>query len=164
MHYIDIFLLLLFLGAMLLGFIKGFLSTFLTLIGLFLTLLFVSRFGPMVKYGIMIRFSFDDFFSSLLAYLLIIIMVAILISLIRVILNYTKKSKYSFLNKVLGAVFYVFNVLVALAIILTLLSYLQLFTSFVEQLNESLIITEIYRMLEYVKYKGSQDLLERFFA
>ncbi|MCL2064824.1 MAG: CvpA family protein [Candidatus Cloacimonetes bacterium] len=164
MHIIDISLLVIFLSAMIIGYKVGFISAALTWIGFFATLLMIGRLVPMVKYGIMIRFSIGDFLASIFSYLLIVVMIAILFTLLKKLINALSKSlKLTFLNRIVGAVFGFFNVMMVIAVLLFFINSIPFLKTNQEKFKESVIITEIYRLYDYIRYDIRDKIPDNFF-
>lgn len=152
MHTVDIILICIIIISMIVGFKKGFISSLLTWVGLFASLIMILRFGPMVKAGIMIKFGLGNFFSTILAYLLIFILISILASLLKIVLNYLAKLlNLSFINRVFGAVFGFMNIMVILMLFLFVMDIFPYFKDFKIYLKNSIIISEAQKMKTALK-------------
>ena len=152
MHVVDIVLLVLFLVSMVVGYKTGFISSLLTWIGLFVSLLMIARYGPIVQAGIMIRFDLGPLFSAIIAYVLIAVLIMVLFAILKILLNYlTKLIQLTFLNKIFGAVFGLFSMIVILVIFVLLINFVPFMASFNNTLRGSMIIRETIRVKELVR-------------
>jgi len=152
MHIVDIVLLVLFLGSMVVGYKTGFISALLTWVGLFVSLIMIARYGPIVQAGIMIRFGLGPLFSAILAYVLIVVLIIVLFALLKILLNYlTKLIQLTFLNKIFGAVFGLLNMIVILCIFVLLVGFVPFKESLNNTLRESMIIRETIRVKDLVR-------------
>ena len=152
MHVVDIVLLVFFLGSMFVGYKTGFISALLTWVGLFVSLMMIARYGPIVQAGIMIRFGLGPLFSAMIAYILIAVLIMVLFALLKILLNYlTKLIQLSFLNKIFGAVFGFFSMIVVLVIFVLLIGFVPFKESFYNYLTSSMIIQETIRVKDLVR-------------
>lgn len=152
MHTVDIILIIVFLVSMIIGYKKGFISALLTWIGLFVSLIMIARFGPMVKAGIMIKFPIGEFFSTVIAYLLIFVLISIFAAILKILLNYlTKLLKLSFINRIIGAVFGFLNCMVILIIFLLITDIIPYTKKINTVTKDSVIISESHKIKDAIK-------------
>ena len=164
MHIVDGIILIILVASMVYYFWRGFVSAGLTWIGLFSSFLMIVRYGPMVKHGIMVKFSMSDFFSTVLAYFLILVMITILIFLLRILLNYlVRKLKLTFLNRVLGVVFGFLNVFLVVILLVLFINFVPKFPNFKSWLNESATVKESNRVYHFFRYDMRANLPAEYF-
>ena len=162
MHGIDVFLVIVFLLSMLIGFKYGFITMALSWLGVLFSVLMVVRFRPMVKYGIIERFSMGELFATILSYVLIFLVIAILVAFLKKVLNYLAKAlRLSLVNRAIGAVFGFLNVLFILVLFLGIINLFPFLKGFSDWLSRSVIITEIDRIYDVVRFEVA-DKLEFF--
>ena len=150
MSILDIVISGIMVIAVIYGLKKGLIASILTCVGLISTFILFARFGPMIRAGLKVQYNFGDFFAAVFAYLIIIILVAILVKILTIIFNYVASMLYlTLLNRVSGALFCFFNVVIALMIILILISLFPFFSGLKNLLiNNSIIIEEIYNFTD----------------
>ena len=159
MHGLDIFLLIVFLAAMVYGFKKGFISVMLTWMGLLISLILIARLGPMIQLGLMAKYDISPFFSTVLTIVLIFFLISILVAILKILLNdLAKLLNLSFLNRIIGSVFGFLNIIVILTLFLAFLNFLPRLERFKSFVHSSVIITEVNRVYELVKVEIKENI------
>jgi len=167
MSYIDIILYILFAVALFWGFKKGLIAMLMTCIGLVASLILFMRFGPAIRAGIITHYNIGSFFAGVMAYLLILVIVAILVKILTMLFEYLAGlMHFTMLNRVAGAVFCFLNllaVLVLIAFIVQIVPFLTGAEGFFT--DDSTIMKEVFTFTEknMVDYKDKlpQDILDK---
>jgi uncharacterized membrane protein required for colicin V production len=165
MSTIDIVLLIVFILAIFWGFKKGLISTLMALIGLIGSFFMFARFAPKIQAGIVTQYNMTgDIFAGFIAYILIIIMVAVLVKLVSMLFNYIAYLlDLTMINRVLGGAFGFSCLFVVMMFFLYILAVVPPLDGIQEKLvANSVMIREIERVRIKLTIKYSDELPEGF--
>ncbi|KQC09046.1 MAG: hypothetical protein APR54_03885 [Candidatus Cloacimonas sp. SDB] len=119
MHFLDIILGILLLILALKYMSKGFVASFIQLIGLIVIVYAIAKAGRIVKLLVIEQLGWSNTISTIIAYILIALIILLIIKLIIFLMNRVVDFlNLKWLNKLLGAVFGVLNGLLLIAIII----------------------------------------------
>jgi membrane protein required for colicin V production len=165
MNFIDITLLIILVLGMLYGIKKGFITCFLAWIGFFVSMIMLARFGPTIQAGLMIHYNLGIFFSAVIAYLLIIVLIALMIKLLQILLNFVADVlMLTILNRIMGGIFSFLNVLIIIVLLLLFINLFPFLDGFKANLIErSTILRETFRIVETVKINFKDKMPDDYF-
>ncbi len=131
MQILDLILILILIVFIIFGYRKGLIAELLQLAGLIVSFLLIGKYAPLVKEGLIMKWQLGPFLATLCSYLLIFILIAIIIQLVRMAMEYFVKAlSMTFLNRTLGAVFGLLSGLFFFALILILIDLLPIARQF----------------------------------
>jgi len=150
MTVVDYVLLGIILISIIIGIKKGLIASVIACIGFISTFIFFARFGPMIHVGLRVQYNIGEFFSVVLAYLIIIILVAILVKILTLILNYIASMlDLTVMNRLAGGLFCFLNAIVLIMILLLIINLIPLLDGVKQYLiDNSVIIEETYKITD----------------
>lgn len=105
MNYLDIILLIILLVFFFFGLKRGFLLSFLQLLGILLVIILVRQFGTVIREGFHIRLGISETWAIILGYVVIFIIVMILAKIISTLLEKLMALIHiGWLNSMLGGI------------------------------------------------------------
>ena len=119
MHILDIILGIFLLLFMINGIRKGFIAGVIHLIGLILAIIIIGSTATPVKNGLIEHFHLSETLALILAYILIFLIIMVIVRIVIIILHRIVQTlQLMWLNRLLGAVFGIFNGLLILGLII----------------------------------------------
>lgn len=152
MSILNIILIAFFIFFIYVGYRRGLIASVIHWVGLFVSMILVVRFAPMVKAGLMAKFPIGNFFATSLAYILIFVLITILANLLIILMNQVAdKLSLNFLNRSLGAAFGFLNSILILILFLILIDMLPFTKPIGKWVNTSPIIQETQKLKNSLK-------------
>ena len=140
---IDFILLIILCIIAFFGFRKGLIAAILQLIGVAASFILVVKFGPLVRDGLMQKFSLNPTVAIIVSYVIIFIFIGILV---RLLIFFSQKllelMQLNIVNRILGALFAMINGVIFLLLIYVILDVLP-FVTFTSNLKKKSKIVEI---------------------
>ncbi len=157
MNYLDIILLILLLFFFFMGLKRGFILSFLQLLGIVLVIVLIRQFGSLIREGIHLRLGISDTWAIILGYVAIFIIVMILAKLVTLILQKLMTLvSLGWLNSLLGGIF---NLIFGFALIVILVLLIEV-TSFSNTLGEARNRSVIYSSAKVL----ADDIINSYIA
>ena len=152
MNVLDIILGVFLLILMFNGFRKGFIKNVIGLLGLVVIVFFIAKTGHLVKALLITKFEIGEILATILSYILIALIITIVakivIKILHMIIDFLR---ISWLNKLLGTLFGLFNGALIIAIIILLLNLSPLESAIRKGTSNSRIITTIRLITERIE-------------
>lgn len=140
---IDFILLIILCIIAFLGFRKGLIAAILQLVGVAVSFIMVVRFGPLVRDGLIQKFSLNPTIAIVLSYIIIFIFIGILIRLlIFVSQKLLELMQLNIINRILGALFALVNGVIFLLLVYVIMDVLP-FVTFTSEIKKKSKIVEL---------------------
>lgn len=144
MNILDIILGIFLVVLLFHGLKKGFVNSIIRLFSLFVIVLLIAKTGHIVKGMLIVRLGFSELLAIIFSYILIALIIIIITKLTIKILDMIIEFLHlKWLDRLLGALFGVFNGTLLIAIILLLLNLLPFEEQIHDYTSSSIIITNI---------------------
>jgi membrane protein required for colicin V production len=126
------------------GFVKGLVRTIIHLLAMVLTVYMVFNSGHLVRQELMKYFSFNPTISTVLAYIVMILVIMLMAKFITLIMSkLVEILQLKFLNRLLGGLFGVLNGVFFIIIFLVLIEFLPVQEEFYRATKDSYIINYV---------------------
>ncbi len=140
---IDFILLIILCVIAFLGFRKGLIAAILQLVGVAVSFVMIVRFGPLVRDGLIQKFSLNPTLAIVLSYIIIFIFIGLMI---RLLIFASQKllelMQLNILNRILGALFALINGVIFLLLVYVIMDVLP-FVTFTSELKKKSKIVEL---------------------
>ncbi|MBN1948483.1 MAG: CvpA family protein [Candidatus Cloacimonetes bacterium] len=122
MHILDVIFGILLVLLILNGIRRGFVASFIQLIGLGLVVVAITRLGPWVRSLVSERFGLGEILASIVAYILIFLIIMLMVKLIIFFIHrIVDFLRLKWLNRLLGAFFGLLNGIIIICILIVLM-------------------------------------------
>lgn len=163
MNILDIILSIFLAVLLFYGLKKGFINSIISLFSLFIIVILIAKTGHIVKGVLIVRLGFSEFiaiaFSYILIALAIILIAKVTIEVLKMIIEFLHLK---WLDRLLGALFGVFNGTLIIAIILLLLNLLPFEEHIRDFTSSSKITVNIRKVTDKIelKYPGLKEKMQ----
>jgi len=163
MNLLDIIISIFLLVLLFNGLRKGFIKSIISLLSLFVIVFIIAKSGHIFKGMLMVRFGFSEFIAIACSYILIALAIVIIakvtIKILQMVIDFLRLK---WLDKLLGAIFGVFNGTLIIAIILLLLNLLPFEKQIRNFTSTSTITTNIRYLTDKIelKYPGFKEKVQ----
>lgn len=164
MSILDIVLGIFLLVLLLHGLSRGFIKSVIRLISLFVIVLIIAKSGHVFKGLLMVKFGFSEFEAIACSYILIALAIVVVgkltIKILQMVIDFLRLR---WLDKILGALFSVFNGTLIIAIILLMLNLLPYEKQIRNFTSSSTITTNIRYLTDKIelKYPGLKEKVQK---
>lgn len=142
---------------MFIGLRKGFIKSIIGLLALIVIVLFIAKIGHLVKALLIIKLEMGEMLSTILAYILIALIITIIAKIaIRILQSIVDFLHITWLNKLFGIFFGLFNGALIIAIVILLLNISPLDSTIRKSTSNSRIITSIRVIIDKIETDYSQ--------
>ncbi|MDA3813398.1 MAG: CvpA family protein [Candidatus Cloacimonetes bacterium] len=163
MNILDIILGIFLVVLLFHGIKKGFINSIISLFSLFIIVILIAKTGHIVKGILIVKFGFSEFIAIAVSYILIAIAIILIAKMtIKILQMIIEFLHLKWLDRLLGALFGVFNGALIIAIILLLLNLLP-FNEQIRDFTSSSKITENIRKVTdkiELKYPGLKEKMQ----
>ena len=154
MNILDIILGIFLLVLLFHGLIKGFIKSIISLLSLFVIVIIIAKTGHIVKGFLIIKWGFGELFAVICSYILIALVIVLIAKLtIKIIQMIIEFLRLKWLDKIMGAVFGIFNGSLIIAIILLLLNMLPFEEQIRDYTSSSEIVVNIRKVTDDIEFK-----------
>ncbi|MBN1326956.1 MAG: CvpA family protein [Candidatus Cloacimonetes bacterium] len=161
MNILDIILGVILLFFFINGLRKGFVASFIHLLGLILAVILVAKTGQIVKEGLITQFGLNETFALIIAYVLIFLIIMIVTRIaVKLVQRIVEFLNLMWLNRLLGGVFSCLCGVVIIAIIILLLNLLPFQKEIRDFTDQSRIVSTIRIQVEKLEnqYSGTKKI------
>lgn len=157
MHILDIIFGILLLVLAFKCMLKGFMASFIELIGLVVIVFAIAKAGQFVKLIVIEQLGWGDTVATVASYILIAVIILIMIRLIIFLINrMVEFLRLKWLNKLLGAVFGILNGLLLIAILIIITDVAPFNEQIREFSDKSFIIRKVRVITDEIETKYPQ--------
>jgi len=163
MNIIDIILGIFLLVLLFHGFIKGFVKSIISLASLIVIVLLIAKSGHIIKGMLILRFGFSELIAIICSYILIAFTIVIIAKItIKILQMIIESLNLKWLDRLLGAIFGIFNGSLLIAIILLLLNLLPFEKQIRDFTSTSIIAVNIRNVTDKIelKYPGLKEKIQ----
>ncbi|MDP8267846.1 MAG: CvpA family protein [Candidatus Tenebribacter davisii] len=163
MNVLDIILGIFLLVLLFYGLKKGFINSIISLLSLIVIVLFIAKSGHIVKGLLIVKLGFSEFLAILCSYILIALAITLIAKItIKILHMIIEFLRLKWLDRVLGALFGVFNGTLIIAIILLLLNLLPFEKQITKFTSSSVIADNVRSITDKVelKYPGIKERIQ----
>lgn len=155
MNLLDIILLVILIVFFFWGFKRGFLLTFLQLLGIILVIILVRQFGVLLRDGIHLRLGIPQIWVIIFGYAIIFIVIMLLAKIISSLLqSFIGMIKLGWLDRVLGGVF---NIVFCFALMVIIVMILEV-SSISAHIGEYRHSSQIYSSARII----AEDIISKY--
>ncbi|HHE64391.1 MAG: hypothetical protein DRH89_06090 [Candidatus Cloacimonadota bacterium] len=163
MNILDIILGVFLLVLLSYGLIKGFIKSIISLLSLVVIVLLIAKSGHLFKGMLMVKLGFSELLAIICSYILITIAIILIAKLtIKILQMIIEFLNLKWLDRILGALFGVFNGALIIAIILLLLNLLPFEEQIRDFTSPSRIVVNIRDVTDKIesKYPGLKEKMQ----
>jgi len=163
MNILDIILGIFLLVLLVHGLMKGFIKSIVSLFSLFVIVLLIAKSGHLFKGMLMVRLGFSELFAIICSYILIALAIVLIAKLtIKILQMIIEFLHLKWLDRLLGALFGVFNGTLIIAIIFLLLNLLPFEEQIRDFTSSSEIAVNIRNVTDKIelKYPGLKEKMQ----
>ena len=163
MNILDIIFGIFLIVLLFFGLKKGFIKSILNLFSLFVIVLLIAKTGHIVKGMLIVRFGFNEYLAIAVSYILIALAIVLIAKItIKILQMIIEFLHLKWLDRLLGALFGIFNGALIIAIILLLLNLLPFEKQIRDFTSSSKIATNIRNVTDKVesKYPGLKEKIQ----
>ncbi len=152
MNILDIILGVFLLFLIFKGLRKGFIKSVINLIGLLVIIIFITKFGYVVKQLLITKYGLSEIIAMIGSYILIALGILIIIRIIiKILHSIVDIMNLEWLNKLLGMLFGLFNGFLIIAILLALINMVPYSKQISDYVSHSKIVYYVKESTELVK-------------
>lgn len=152
MNILDIILGVFLLFLIFKGLRKGFIKSVINLIGLLVIIIFITKFGYVVKHLLITKYGLSEIIAMIGSYILIALGIFIIIRIIiKILHSIVDIMNLEWLNKLLGMLFGLFNGFLIIAILLALINMVPYSKQISDYVSHSKIVYYVKESTELVK-------------
>ncbi len=152
MNILDIILGVFLLFLIFKGLRKGFIKSVINLIGLLVIIIFITKFGYVVKQLLITKYGLSEIIAMIGSYILIALGIFIIIRIIiKILHSIVDIMNLEWLNKLLGMLFGLFNGFLIIAILLALINMVPYSKQISDYVSHSKIVYYVKESTELVK-------------
>ena len=163
MNILDIILGIFLLVLLVHGLMKGFIKSIVSLFSLFVIVLLIAKSGHLFKGMLMVRLGFSELIAIICSYILIALAIVLIAKLtIKILQMIIEFLHLKWLDRLLGALFGVFNGTLIIAIIFLLLNLLPFEEQIRDFTSSSEIAVNIRNVTDKIelKYPGLKEKMQ----
>ncbi|MCF7858306.1 MAG: CvpA family protein [Candidatus Cloacimonetes bacterium] len=154
MNVLDIILAVVLIVLLFNGLRKGFVNSIVSLLSLVVIILIIAKLGHVVKNELIFRLECSDLVAAILSYILISIVIYLIARItVKVLQMILELLHLKWLDRLLGAVFGVFNGVLVIAIMILLLNLLPYEKQITEFTSSSVIASNIRSATDIIEAK-----------
>ena len=163
MNILDIILGIFLLVLLIHGLMKGFIKSIVSLFSLFVIVLLIAKSGHLFKGMLMVRLGFSELIAIICSYILIALAIVLIAKLtIKILQMIIEFLHLKWLDRLLGALFGIFNGTLIIAIIFLLLNLLPFEEQIRDFTSSSEIAVNIRNVTDKIelKYPGLKEKMQ----
>ncbi len=165
MGIFDWIILVFLLCCVIYGYRKGLVAALVQLAGLIMAFFLIGHYYPAVRYGLISKYDLNPILANITSFILVVIVLLVLIKIIIYIMDRIISMLHvTFINRLLGAIFWFLNALIFLVIMSIIIDFIPFFSNQLKNPSEHrvynavvVIKNDIYAKLEL---KAKEKLLE----